>query len=105
MPEIEVRAGDDICDFCNEPHPVRMFDAPDFTMDKSPGFPEYRSKGQWAACSSCGTLIDAGNWTGLLQRAVSKLGPKYDAMMPRRVLADVVNRSHTLFREHYKAKP
>jgi hypothetical protein len=89
-----------ICDFCSTPNPERTFDCPDFPMDKSPGYPELRSKGAWQACSVCGTLIDQENWNGLLLRAVNKLGEKYDGIMPRRILTDTIRRSHDMFREH-----
>lgn len=101
MTEIEARAGDNICDFCSQPNPERVFMCPDFTMDQSPGWPEYRSKGAWIACTPCGELIDKGAWDRLLLRAVDRLFPKYQAMMPRRALMDVVRHSHSLFREHY----
>lgn len=56
------------------------------------------------ACATCGTLVDGGHWDRLLLRALNRLGPKYDGLMPRRVLADAIKRSHDLFRAHYKAK-
>lgn len=102
---VEVRVSEeDVCDFCSAPKPTRYFNCPDFTMDKAkPEFalPEYRSKGEWAACSPCGTLIDAGNWDGLLNRALDSLSKKYSSM-PRRILANTIRRSHDLFRENYK---
>jgi hypothetical protein len=106
--DIEVRAGDNICDFCSDAKPERVYKSPDFTMDESHpeiGVPGMRSKGAWIACLACAALIDKEDWDGLVLRAVSRLGPKYDGMMPRRILADTVRRSHTLFREHcYKRK-
>jgi hypothetical protein len=109
MPEIEARAGDNICDFCSQPNPERVYKSPDFTMDgphPDLGVPEFRSKGAWVACSSCAALIDKENWDGLVARAVERLYPKYQPLgMPRRILADTIRRSHTLFREHcYKRK-
>lgn len=99
----ELRASDEpICDFCSTPNPTRHFICRDFPMDKSPGMPELRSLGEWIACSACGALIDAGNWNGLLMRAVDRLSEKYAGMMPRRILTDTVKRSHDLFRENYR---
>jgi hypothetical protein len=104
MVEIEAKAGDDICDFCSEPKPSHLFSVSDFTMDQTPGLPEYRSKGGWAACSSCAALIEAENWDGLALRGLNKLQSKY-SMLPRRILADTVRRSHDLFRAHYRKQP
>jgi hypothetical protein len=108
VPDIPVAAGENICDFCSQPNPERMFKVEDFTMDgprPDLGMPEYRSKGHWAACSACGTMIDGEKWDELALRALDKLFPKYQSMMPRRILADTIRRSHNLFRSHYKAKP
>jgi len=102
MSEVEMRMSEQpICDFCSAENPARVFHTPEFTMDKTPGLPESRSRGGWAACSACGTLIDAENWIGLQQRAVNRLSEKYSGI-PRRILADTVKRSHDLFRLHYR---
>lgn len=102
---MEIRNSEhDICDFCSRPNPTRTFQCEDFPMDRSAGQPELRSTGAWLACSHCGTLIDNGNWNGLLLHAVDNLHEKYKAAMPRRVLTDTVRRSHEMFRQHYKGK-
>lgn len=98
---MEIRASDEIiCDFCSMPNPTRRFACPDFSMDQNP--PPLVSKGDWTACSVCGSLIDAQNWNGLLLRAVDRLSDKYGPYMPKRILADTIKRSHDLFREHYQ---
>jgi hypothetical protein len=105
MAEIHVSAGDNICDFCSQPHPTRTFDCPDFPMDgphPQAGLPEYRSRGAWMACSTCGTLIDAGKWEELTGRATERLASKY-RQLPLRILREQVRRSHQMFRQHYKA--
>jgi hypothetical protein len=106
MPEMEVRAPEEpICDFCSQPNPTRFFEAPDFPMDGAhDGLPAYRSRGAWAACATCGSMIDAENWDSLLLRAVDRLQPKYGTV-PRRILVDTVRRSHDLFRKYYRKAP
>lgn len=99
MPELRM-SDQPICDFCSEPKWARRFHCQDFIMDVTPGFPRYDSKGDWLACSVCGSLIDAENWDGLVQRAVDVFSEKYN--MPRRILADTVRRSHNLFRQNYR---
>lgn len=94
-----------ICDFCGEPKVGRRFHCTaDFLMDQTPGFLPYGSKGDWAACSACGSLIDAENWNGLLMRAVNKHSQNFPDM-PRRILTDTIKHSHDLFREHYVRTP
>lgn len=100
MPEIRI-SEHPICDFCSEPHWARRFHCEDFTMDVADAsMPEMRSKGDWLACSVCASMIDHENWTGLLLRALEKHSGKYQ--MPRRILADIIKRSHDLFRAHYR---
>ena len=99
MPEVRI-AAHDVCDFCSDPKPVRLFQAPDFMMAKdSPGL---RSRGGWMACAECGALIDAEQWKELVERAIAALWPKYDGLLPRRLLREQVELSHKLFREHMR---
>jgi len=102
MPEVRVSA-EDVCDFCSETNPSRTFDCPDFPMDPAQPdlqLPEYRSRGAWMACSTCGAMIDSGRWDDLLNRATAALGRKY--ALPGRLLRETVKRSHDLFRKHWR---
>lgn len=65
------------CDFCNDPGPTEAYDAPDFVMGAmiKPTTGEtytHNSVGAWASCTDCATLIDAGDWDGLLERVMEK---------------------------------
>jgi len=93
-----------ICDFCSEPNPSRIFESPDFLMDM-PDVPHQPvgSRGAWMACSTCGTFIDNGEWERLAVRALDHMAKKYPDT-PRRILFDIIKRSHDLFREHYEVK-
>jgi hypothetical protein len=91
-----------ICDFCSQPKPSVPFHCPDFTMDKTPGLPEYRSRGDWMACSTCGHMIREGKWEQLVARATAALAPKYGHLLPERILREQVRRSHDLFRQHWR---
>lgn len=104
MSEYRVRMAEEpICDFCSQPYPTRTFHMDsDFTMDKSPGFPEFRSKGDWMACAECGSMIDRGDWVDLQVRAYRSLKEKYKNMLPRSILVETIKRSHGLFRQHWK---
>jgi hypothetical protein len=93
----EVRAGENICDFCSTPEPKRRFECPSFPM-----VPGYSSLGAWMACDTCGSLIDREEWDKLLLRAVDKIYPKYQSAMPRRIFIATIKQSHELFRAHYK---
>lgn len=99
MPEVRM-SEQNICDFCSEPKWARRFQCTDFPMDESPGFPRLVSKSDWLACSTCASLIDAGNWNGLLLRAVDRFAQKYP--MPRRILTDRIKQLHDQFRGHYR---
>ena len=88
------------CDFCSQPNPTRSFPCPEFCMAEAKGYPELRSVGNWEACSQCGKLIDASDWSGLLKRGVANHRERF-ADMPRPVLTTVVKESHDLFRRHW----
>jgi hypothetical protein len=92
----------DVCDFCSNPHPVRIFNAPDFAMVKDEPLP-MESKSGWMACQLCGEFIDAGKWDALRLRAVAALLPKYFKLgMSRADLVAQVDKSHLLFRQHMR---
>ena len=99
MPEVRMSDAP-ICDFCSEPKWARRFRCSDFPMDQSPGFAPLRSQGDWLACSTCASLIDAENWNGLLMRAVDKFSEKY--FMPRRILTDRIKQLHDSFRQNFR---
>jgi hypothetical protein len=101
MPELRM-AKENICDFCSAPNPTCTFECPDFPVADDGGTTLLNSRGAWMACAVCGSFITQGNWDRLLLRAVDALYPKYQGMMPRRILTDTIKRSHDLFREHYK---
>jgi hypothetical protein len=91
----------DVCDFCSDPKPVRVFNAPDFMLAKdSPG---YGSRGGWMACQHCGMLIDAGKWDLLQNRAVDALAAKYKAVgVPHSDIVKIVVQAHSGFRKHMR---
>jgi hypothetical protein len=67
-----------LCDFCNEPRPVWLYPAHEFTivvgaLDEN-GVAEsvdQQFDGQWAACSPCAEWIERGERAALLAYAVS----------------------------------
>ena len=68
-----------ICDFCSEPHVVWRYPARTFIAYVVAGFVG-QSVGDWAACSVCHALIEAGDRTGLLERSLSRLLQKNPSM-------------------------
>jgi hypothetical protein len=38
---------------------------------------EYHSRQEWAACANCASLIDAGEWHSLTERALTALVKRY----------------------------
>lgn len=61
-----------ICDFCSEPDVSWRYPARTFVAYVVAGFVG-QSVGDWAACSVCHSLIEAGNRSGLLERSLSRL--------------------------------
>lgn len=62
------------CDFCSGPDVTHDIRSPDFRMP-GPG-PEMWSRGDWAACRACATLIEANLWEQLIAR-VRETTPAY----------------------------
>lgn len=98
MPEVRM-AAHDICDFCSDPKPARIFNAPDFMMAKDA--PPAMSRGGWIACQTCGEFIDAGKWDALQARAVEAFAAKYFGF-PRKAIVQQVAKAHSLFRQHMR---
>lgn len=61
-----------VCDFCADPHPIRVYAAEDFTMMKKSALPQ-ASEGAWAACKVCTELIDSHRWSELTSRALDNI--------------------------------
>lgn len=56
------------CDFCNHDWPEFVLPVRDFVP---PGRPNEMSLGSWAACPTCGKLIDSNRWSDLVARVVA----------------------------------
>jgi hypothetical protein len=68
-----------ICDFCSEPDVDWRYPARTFIAYVVAGFVG-QSVGDWAACTVCHALIEAGDRTGLLERSLSRLLEKNPEM-------------------------
>ncbi|MGH3985857.1 MAG: hypothetical protein ACRDTZ_00875 [Pseudonocardiaceae bacterium] len=55
------------CDFCNLDHPSFTVPARSFVTPNT----GYGSRGDWAACATCATLIQRNQWTTLITRVVA----------------------------------
>jgi hypothetical protein len=65
-----------VCDFCGNDSPAWDYDCHDFVTD----IPILASTGGWAACTPCSDMIEADDWSGLLERclmAACKLGRQH----------------------------
>jgi hypothetical protein len=70
--------GGPLCDFCNEPGPVWLYPAREFTIvvaavgeDGVAETVEQEFDGQWAACGPCAEWVERGDLAALLAYAVS----------------------------------
>ncbi len=70
-----------ICDFCSEPHVAWRYPADSFVAYAVAGIVG-RSVGDWAACSICHALIEAGDRSALVERSLSRLLEKHPEMRP-----------------------
>jgi hypothetical protein len=70
-----------ICDFCSGPHVAWRYPAESFIAYVVAGVVG-QSVGDWAACSICHNLIEAGDRRGLLERSLQTLIDKNPDMRP-----------------------
>jgi hypothetical protein len=70
-----------ICDFCSEPHVGWRYPAHSFVAYAVAGIVG-QSVGDWAACSVCHVLIEAGDRRALVERSLSRLLEKNPDMRP-----------------------
>jgi hypothetical protein len=70
-----------ICDFCSGPHVAWRYPAESFVAYIVAGVVG-QSVGDWAACSICHDLIEAGDRRRLLERSLQTLIEKNPEMQP-----------------------
>jgi hypothetical protein len=94
-----------LCDFCVDPRePVRWrYPAKDFRLSTfDPGsIAGIGSRGDWAACDPCHTLIegaDTTGWAPLAQRSAASYAVKYDT--PAADVLPAITMLHVLFALH-----
>jgi len=54
-----------------------MHGIPSFILYLKGESAEYHSRQEWAACADCASLIDAGEWHSLNERALTALVKRY----------------------------
>jgi hypothetical protein len=78
-PVIKIECESPLCDICCSLPPTCRFMAPDMTLctlnnegqDAEAVFdPHWKSTGYWATCDHCATLLEAGQLTALVTRAL-----------------------------------
>lgn len=70
--------GDALCDFCGEANPAWIYACRSFRLDVIAINPtsgeslviDEGSHDDWAACETCKTLIEAGNWSEVADRSI-----------------------------------
>ncbi len=89
-----------VCDFCSAPHVAWRFPAQTFVAYVVEGFVG-QSVGDWAACSICRALIEAGDRSALLERSLSMLLEKHPEMRPdEHELREQLALCHRMFFAH-----
>lgn len=84
------------CDFCDLPGPTRTFEAADVLIDLGSPVVLHESLGGWAACQTCGTLIDAHDRDGLVQRSYEAFARDHPEAATPEVL-DMIRTVHVAF--------
>lgn len=74
------------CDFCSEDDPEMIVPARDFAIDGGAN----NSRGNWAACTTCGHLIETNQWNALIRRVRDLWPDKKGEPMPPAVEASLI---------------
>ena len=94
-----------MCDFCSEPNVAWRYPAQSFLAYAVAGFVG-QSVGDWAACSICHRLIEAGDRTGLLERSLRTLLEKNPDMREAEAeFRDQISVFHRMFFKHQTGAP
>lgn len=97
-----VPEGGEKCDFCNNRPVTAHYDAEDFVMQvvgvTKPAV-DLGSGGSWAACSQCEVLIDADDWEGLVNRAISFFFAEHSEMADTLTIHELTEQMWSLYRQ------
>ena len=86
-----------ICDFCSDPHVTWQYPAQSFIAYAVANIVG-ESVGDWAACTTCHRLIEAGDHHGLLERSLCTLLAKNPEMRSAEMeLREQLARFHVMF--------
>ena len=89
-----------ICDFCSASHVAWRYPAQSFIAYAVAGVVG-QSVGDWAACSICHRLIEAGDHNGLLERTIHALLEKSpDLRKTEAEIRDQIGHFHRMFFAH-----
>ena len=89
-----------ICDFCSDPNVTWQYPAQSFIAYAVAGIVG-ESVGDWAACTTCHRLIEAGDHSGLLEQSLRRLLEKNPEMRPAEAeLRERLARFHRMFFGH-----
>ncbi|WP_394360713.1 hypothetical protein [Amycolatopsis sp. SB7-3] len=75
------------CDFCFSDEPVAVLPTNDFPV---PHMPASLSRGDWAACGMCSTLIGADRWERLVKRSVRKTADHHEVPVDVALLVSTI---------------
>lgn len=98
MPEVRVSEAP-VCDFCSSEEPRYLEDCEDFEAKPFDVTFKAMSRGAWAACATCHTMIQHRHWKLLKERAVAALLSKYPSL-PKSRVQHGVELIHGQFRNH-----
>lgn len=103
---INMRAGENLCDFCSDAAPVWDYICPSYIVRNPEWVPNINknvvttSRGNWCACEACAVLIESHDWIALARRTADALYAKHP-FGDKTIRFELVKHMQGLFREHY----
>src|SRR5215471_10485187 len=99
---VRINPDRDICDFCSDPNPIRVYAAADFMVEKTSHLPQV-SEGAWSACRNCSDLINAEKWNELTHRAFEAILQRHHiSIIDQPKMFRSMLELHARFRQHMR---
>jgi hypothetical protein len=89
----------DSCDFCRAVPTLRGYLCSNFSLNGIPVFSN--ASGMWMACQQCAELVNAGEWSALVERAYKSFAARY-GVVPVNAVRAQFSELVTQFAGHWK---
>ena len=99
----QVSMGRQVCDFCASPRPRWWYPCREYTIIRDGNAPDIGSRGNWAACDICRTLIDHDHREALVMRVALRVAVRYGVALA--LMTPEIREAQQGFFDHRTGEP